>query len=67
MHKNFPSIFQSMISYILIQIRHIGISFPQWLVESDYHEDGRVDETEDAKKSHSAVKVNRPEIFELNP
>ena len=47
--------------------RHIGISFPQWLIESDYHEDGRVDETEDAKKSHSAVKVNRPEIFELNP
>ena len=56
-----------MISYILNQIRHIGISSPQWLIESDYHEDGRVDETEDAKKSHSAVKVNRPEIFELNP
>ena len=55
------------VSYILNQIRHIGISSPQWFIESDYHEDGRVDETEDAKKSHSAVKVNRPKIFELNP
>ena len=52
-----------MISYILHQIRHIGISFPQWLIESDYHEDGRVDETEVLLKRHHTLS---PTLLQLH-